>query len=151
MLQVSEPIEVALKMASFEVKHRAQVVRDFQPVPPFRANRGRLQQVFLNLIINAAHALPKSELERNFIRVGARLVDQQIHVHISDTGSGIAPEHLARIFDPFFTTKPAGEGTGLGLAIANDIVHEHGGEISVESELGRGTRFTLRFPVSKDG
>jgi len=148
LLHIAEPIEVALKMASFEVKYRAQVVRDLQPVPPVTANRGRLQQVFLNLIINAAHALPKGRIEQNYIRIATRLVDGAVVATVSDTGTGIAPEHCARIFDPFFTTKPAGQGTGLGLAITNDIMHEHGGEISVESEVGRGTTFTLRFPAA---
>jgi signal transduction histidine kinase len=150
LVDVTEPIEVALKMANFEVKHRAQVARDYQPVPAIVANRGRLQQVFLNLIINAAHAIVPGDLQRNFIRVGTRLVDGAVQVTVSDTGAGIAPEHVARIFDPFFTTKPTGQGTGLGLAITNDIVHQHGGEIAVKSEIGRGTSFALSFPAPKE-
>jgi signal transduction histidine kinase len=103
----------------------------------------------LNLVINAAHAIPKGDVAHNFIKVATRLVDGKAEVRVSDTGGGIAPENLSRIFDPFFTTKPQGQGTGLGLAITNDIVHQHGGEISVESERGRGTTFTMRFPVPK--
>jgi signal transduction histidine kinase len=149
LVQLSEPIDVAFKMANFEVKYRAQVVRDFQPLPPITANRGRLQQVFLNLVINAAHAIPKGDVANNFIRVSTRHVDGRAEVKLSDTGSGIPPENLPRIFDPFFTTKPQGQGTGLGLAITNDIIHQHGGEIAVESQPGRGTTFTLRFPIPK--
>jgi signal transduction histidine kinase len=148
LVQLTEPIEVAFKMANFEVKYRAQILREFQPVPPITGNRGRLQQVFLNLVINAAHAIPKGDVAHNFIRVSTRVVDGKAEVKVSDSGGGIAPENLSRIFDPFFTTKPQGHGTGLGLAITNDIVHQHGGEISVESQLGRGTTFTLRFPAT---
>lgn len=146
---ITEPLDVALKIATFETKHRAQVVRDYAELPLITANRGRLQQLFLNLFINAAHAIGAGDFEHNFIRVSAALDGAQVRVDVSDTGSGIAPENLARIFDPFFTTKPSGQGTGLGLAITNDIVHEHGGTIAVESELGRGTRFTLRFPIAE--
>jgi signal transduction histidine kinase len=150
LVPITEPVEVAIKMANFEVKYRAQVIRDFQPLPPISGNRGRLQQVFLNLVINAAHAIPKGDVAHNFIRVSTRLADGKAEIKIADSGGGIAPENLSRIFDPFFTTKPQGQGTGLGLAITNDIVHQHGGEISVASELGRGTTFTLLFPVPKN-
>ncbi len=149
LVTVTEPIDVAIKIANFETKYRAQVVRDYRPVPPITANRGRLQQLFLNLVINASHAIAKGDVEHNSIRVGTDLVDGFVRVTVADTGSGIAPENLARIFDPFFTTKPSGQGTGLGLAITNDIVHEHGGDITVESQLGRGTTFTLRFPANR--
>jgi len=137
-------------MANFEVKYRAQVLREFHSVPPVTGNRGRLQQVFLNLVINAAHAIPKGDVAHNYIRVTTLLDGDHAVARVSDSGSGIAPEHVQRIFDPFFTTKPLGQGTGLGLAITNDIVHHHGGEISVQSELGRGTTFTLRFPLPKE-
>jgi signal transduction histidine kinase len=150
LLDIAEPIDVALKMANFEVKYRAKVVRDYQKVPRVTANRGRLQQVFLNLIINAAHAIPKGEIARHSIRVATRAADGVVEVKVSDSGSGIAPEHLQRIFDPFFTTKPSGHGTGLGLAITLDIVHQLGGEIAVDSEIGRGTTFTLKFPATKE-
>jgi two-component system, NtrC family, sensor kinase len=102
--------------------------------------------VALNLLINAAQAIAPGRAEANEVLVRTRKVDEQLHIVVRDSGCGIAPAALSRIFDPFYTTKPVGEGTGLGLAISYDIVRRLGGTISVDSELGRGTTFTVALP-----
>jgi CheY-like chemotaxis protein/anti-sigma regulatory factor (Ser/Thr protein kinase) len=112
------------------------------------ADASRLGQVFLNLLVNAAQAMVEGDASRNEIRVAVREEAGQVVVDIADTGAGIAPEHLDRIFDPFFTTKPVGVGTGLGLSICRGIITGLGGEITVESEVGRGTTFHVSLPAS---
>ena len=112
-------------------------------LPRVKGSAGKLQQVFLNLILNARDAMESG---------GSLVVATSVHaglvrVTVSDTGSGILPENQTRIFDPFFTTKAAKKGTGLGLSVSYGIVKEHGGDIEVESSIGRGTRFLLTFPA----
>src|SRR5439155_20746728 len=104
----------------------------------------KLQQVFLNLFLNAKDAMPKG----GWLSIATRADHGHAVVEVSDTGSGIPSEYLARIYDPFFTTKAIGQGTGLGLSITYGIVREHDGTIDCESSLGQGTRFTLRFPLA---
>lgn len=116
-----------------------------EPLPVMRGDAGRLQQVFLNLFLNARDAME----DGGVLGVRARPSERGIEVEVSDTGRGIAPEHLHRIYDPFFTTKAAQKGTGLGLAVTYGIVREHGGLIDVESRPGEGTRFRLDFPAAK--
>jgi two-component system, NtrC family, sensor kinase len=111
-------------------------------LPKVRGNAGRLQQVFLNLFLNSRDAMENG----GTLAVKTSSVDGIVYVTVADSGSGIAPENVQKIFDPFFTTKGAKRGTGLGLAVSYGIVREHGGEITVESELGSGTRFELSFP-----
>jgi signal transduction histidine kinase len=113
-----------------------------EDLPMIRGNTGKLQQVFLNLFINARDAM----LGGGTLAVRSWPESGFAHVEVSDTGQGILPEHLARIYDPFFTTKGPKKGTGLGLSITYGIVQEHNGVIEVESTLGRGTRFRLEFP-----
>jgi signal transduction histidine kinase len=135
-------------MAAHELRGRARVVEDCADIPPVQGNAARLGQVFLNLIINAAQAIAPGRAEENEIRVTARLGELgRVTVDVSDTGSGIAPEILERIFEPFFTTKPVGEGTGLGLAVCRSVVTSMGGDITVESQLGRGTTFRITLPA----
>jgi two-component system NtrC family sensor kinase len=106
-----------------------------------------IQQVALNLVLNAAQAIR----EAGTIRIVTELGDgDTVVLHVEDDGCGIAPEHLGRIFDPFFTTKGVGEGSGLGLGIAHGIVRSHGGEIRVDSQPGRGSRFSVHLPVDAD-
>jgi signal transduction histidine kinase len=112
------------------------------------ASGPRLAQVFVNLMVNAAQAMPEGPADANEIRLSTRASDGWVEVAVADTGTGIAPEHLDRVFQPFFTTKPEGVGTGLGLPICRDIVQALGGTIAVESALGRGTVFTVRLPVA---
>jgi CheY-like chemotaxis protein len=111
------------------------------------ANDARLSQAFINLIVNAAHAIPEGAPDRHEIRLVTRTDDAgRAVVEVHDTGAGIPPEALARIFEMFFTTKPAGIGTGLGLSICRGIIAAHGGEIEVESEVGRGSVFRVTLP-----
>ena len=126
--------------------HRVTVRRELseQPINVLGVEQ-KLQQVFLNLFLNAKDAMPKG----GWLSIASRLETGQAVVEISDTGSGIPSEHLARIYDPFFTTKSIGHGTGLGLSITYGIVREHEGSIDCESSIGQGTRFTLRFPPAE--
>jgi two-component system, NtrC family, sensor kinase len=123
-------------------------------LPPIKGNAGKLQQVFLNLFLNAKDAMagtPAVNGERRSLRVATEM-NGHVSVSIADNGSGIAPEHLRRIYDPFFTTKTARRdgqprGTGLGLAVTYGIIQEHAGKIHVESQVGQGTTFYLEFPM----
>ena len=137
-------------MAWNEIRHRARVVKNFDPVPLVNANESRLGQVLLNLIVNAAQAMAEGQADRNTLRVATRTEDGQAVVEVSDTGAGIPRENLDRIFDPFFTTKPVGVGTGLGLSISHRIVLELGGRIEVESKVGQGTLFRVILLAARD-
>jgi len=147
-LDVCAILESAARMAVSEIRLRARFVQDFEDVPLAVGNAQRLGQVFLNLLINAAQAIPTGHVEENEIRVVARGVGDRVSIEVRDTGSGIAPEHLSRIFEPFFTTKPVGVGTGLGLAICHNIVSSMGGTITVESALGKGTTMRVVLPAA---
>lgn len=141
-------LERCLEIADHQIRHRAHVIRDLAPVPPVRGSEDRLVQLFLNLVINAAQAIPDGAADRHTIKVSTQVTpDDLIRIDIADSGSGIPQETLARIFDPFFTTKPVGEGTGLGLAICRTIVNSLAGEISVDSKVGVGTTFTVLLPI----
>ncbi|PTL78827.1 ATP-binding protein [Vitiosangium sp. GDMCC 1.1324] len=142
-------VESSLGLVRNELRYKARLVKDLEPVPRVRASEGRLGQVLLNLLINAAQALPVGQPERNEVCVRVRAVAERVVIEVRDSGSGIAPEVRDRIFDPFFTTKPVGMGTGLGLSICHGIVTGMGGEISVESELGRGSTFRISLPVAR--
>jgi PAS domain S-box-containing protein len=143
-VELRRVIESSLRMAWNEIRHRAQLVKDYGDIPMVEANESRLGQVFLNLIVNAAQALPEGHADVNFIRIRTRN-DQsgRVVTEIEDTGSGIRPEVLKRLFTPFFTTKPRGVGTGLGLSICQRIVSDLGGEITAESPAGRGATFRV--------
>jgi len=143
-------IESALNIAQPELRLRARVERRYQTVAAVDGNAGRLEQVFLNLLLNAAQAFsPESEAGENSIRISLFSRDDQVVAEVADNGPGIPPESLGRIFDPFFTTKPVGVGTGLGLPICRGIVQTHGGEISVHSKPGAGAIFRVTLPASK--
>ena len=138
----------ALKICAHELQRRARVVTAFEDVPMIWANEARLEQVLLNLLLNAGQAMPENTFETNEIRVVVRRSGaSQVVMTVSDTGAGIPPEMLRRIFDPFFTTKPVGQGTGLGLSICHSIVASLGGEITVESAPSEGTTFRVVLPV----
>jgi signal transduction histidine kinase len=149
-VDVRRVLESSLRMAWNEIRHRARLVKDFGEVPAVEGNEARLGQVFLNLVVNAAQAMPEGRADRNEIRVVTRRGDEdRVIVEVRDTGSGIPESVLPRIFEPFFTTKPIGEGTGLGLAICHRIVTALGGQIAVESRVGSGTVFRVSFPAAK--
>ncbi|HEV3191201.1 MAG TPA: response regulator, partial [Polyangiaceae bacterium] len=149
LVDVRRAIDSSCRMAQNEIRHRARLVKDYREVPPVDANESHIGQVILNLLVNAAHSLPEGHAGEHEIRVGTRTSDRgAVLIEVADTGSGIAPENIARIFDPFFSTKPPGVGTGLGLAICKRIVDELGGQIEVESEIGKGTRFRVLLPAA---
>ncbi len=140
-------LDRTLEMMDQELRRRARLVKEYGVSQPVMGDEGRLGQVFLNLLLNAAQAIPEGQPERHEIRVTTRqdLAGHAI-VEVRDTGQGIAPEILPRIFEPFFTTKEAGEGTGLGLSICHATIESMGGEIEVQSEPGRGSTFRIVLP-----
>jgi CheY-like chemotaxis protein len=149
-VELKRIIESSLNMARNEIRHRAQLKKDFAEVPPVDGNESRLGQVFLNLFVNAAQAIPDGAADKNEIRVTLRKEGaDRVIVEIRDTGSGIAPEVRPQLFQPFVTTKPLGVGTGLGLSICHAIIADHGGTIEVESELGKGTTFRIKLPAAQ--
>ncbi|MDO8931604.1 MAG: ATP-binding protein [Rhodocyclaceae bacterium] len=136
-------LDSTLNVANNEIKYKAEVVKEYGALPQIECLPSQLNQVFLNLLVNAAHAIA----ERGIITVRTGTEPDSVWVEIADTGSGIAPENLTRIFDPFFTTKPVGKGTGLGLSLSYGIVKKHGGRIDVTSEPGRGSAFRITLPI----
>jgi two-component system cell cycle sensor histidine kinase/response regulator CckA len=140
-------VESALSMAHNEIRHRARLVRDLAPVNKVMADEGRLSQVFLNLLLNAAQAIPEGDEAGNEVRVVLRQTARYVHFEVHDTGVGIAPDVLPKIFDPFFTTKSVGVGTGLGLAICHAIVTALGGRIELASSPGQKTLARVTLPA----
>jgi two-component system, NtrC family, sensor kinase len=152
-VDINAALRSTLVVATNEYKYVADVQTELGELPPVICDGGDMNQVFLNLVVNAAHAIV--DANRGSARrgtIGVRTVAEGDHVRISvsDTGTGIAPEVADRIYDPFFTTKDVGRGTGQGLAIARQIVVErHGGSIEFETHPGRGTTFHVRLPVGE--
>ncbi|GMR19463.1 MAG: hypothetical protein BMS9Abin36_0058 [Gammaproteobacteria bacterium] len=139
-------LESTLNIVNNEIKYKTEVVREYGDLPPVMCQAPQLNQVFMNLLINAAQAIE----EHGVITLRTGSEHGWVWVEISDTGQGIEPEQLKRIFDPFFTTKPVGTGTGLGLSLSYGIVQAHGGRIDVDSEPGNGTTFRVWLPVAGD-
>lgn len=149
-LDVRQILDLSINMAFNEIRHRAHLVKDYGEVPAVEADESRLGQVFVNLLINAAHAIPEGHVDRNEIRLSTKTDPSGMAViEVRDTGRGIPREVLGRIFDPFFTTKAIGEGTGLGLSICHGIITALGGEIAVESEVGKGALFRVTLPAAR--
>jgi CheY-like chemotaxis protein len=142
-------MDATLQLVMNELKHRARLVKHYGETPFVAVNEGRLGQVFLNLLTNAIQSIPDCDVGAGEIRVSTGTDERgDAFVEVSDTGAGI-PAHLrARIFEPFFTTKPIGQGTGLGLSISHGIVRSAGGELTVSSEVGRGTTFRVTLPAA---
>ncbi|MCE2745428.1 MAG: ATP-binding protein [Burkholderiales bacterium] len=138
-------LESTLNMVNNELKYKAVVERDYGPLPEINCLASQINQIFMNLLINAAHAIQKDG--RILIKTWAD--DTHVYVSVSDNGCGIPQENLSRIFDPFYTTKPVGKGTGLGLSLSYGIVKKHGGRIEVQSETGVGTTFTVVLPINQ--
>jgi signal transduction histidine kinase/CheY-like chemotaxis protein len=147
---VNAAVDSALTMLRNELRYRAQVERRFVASRQVRGNSARIGQVFLNLIANAAQALPEGQLKRNRITVRSYDEDDEVIIEVEDNGPGIRPEVMPRIFDSFFTTKPAGVGTGLGLSISREIVRSTGGEITAENVQPEGALFRVRLPAVSD-
>jgi len=148
-VDVEHVLESTLRMAWNELRHRAKVVKHYTKVPNVDAHESRLGQVFLNLIINAAHAIPAGNYDTNEIRISTSLDPHgRVVVDIADTGTGIPVEVRPRLFTPFFSTKPIGVGTGLGLAISHRIITQFGGTITFDTEVGKGTTFHITLKVA---
>lgn len=137
-------IDSTLNIVNNEIKYKADVVKVYGDLPDIECLPSELNQVFMNLLVNAAHAI---QADRGTITISTGADDTQVWVEIQDTGEGIAKENLGRIFDPFFTTKAVGKGTGLGLSLSYGIVKKHLGNIDVFSEQGVGTRFRVTLPI----
>jgi two-component system NtrC family sensor kinase len=138
-------IDSTLNIVANEVKYKADVVKEYGDIPDIECLPLQINQVVMNLVVNAAHAIGD---QRGSIAVRTgRDGDNQVWIEVADNGSGIPPDTLSRIFDPFFTTKPVGKGTGLGLSLSYGIVQKHGGRIDVDTEPGKGTRFRVHLPV----
>jgi nitrogen-specific signal transduction histidine kinase len=150
LVDVRDVLESTLRMAWNEIRHRAKLVKAFDEVPLVDANEARLGQVFLNLVLNAVHAIGAGRAEGNEIRVSVSLEGSEVVVEVQDSGEGMTEEVKARIFEPFFSTRPAGVGRGLGLPISQRIVEELGGRIDVRTRLGAGSTFTVRLPAGDD-
>ena len=145
-IDIHEGIDSTLRLLSrYYNSGRITLLKDYGALPLVTCYAGQLNQVWMNLLVNAAQSIT----ERGEIKISTRLDGDSIVVAIIDTGSGISPDELSRIFDPFFTTKPVGEGTGLGLSISYGIIERHEGTITVSSTVGVGTTFTVRIPLPK--
>jgi signal transduction histidine kinase len=143
IVNVHDALDRTLNIVRNEVKYKARIETNYGSLPDIECLPSRLHQVFLNLIVNAGQAIEAS----GTITISTGASGNEIWIRFEDTGCGIPKQHLNRIFEPFFTTKPVGQGTGLGLSVSYSIVQRHEGSIEVESEVGRGTRFTIHLPL----
>jgi len=142
-IDIHEPIELALSLLQNEYRDRITIVRNYGDIPKVECHAGRINQVFMNLLLNACQAVSGA----GTISITTRLDGDQLELTVEDDGEGINSEDIDRIFEPFYTTKPVGTGTGLGLSISYAIIQQHNGTIRVESEKGKGTRFIIRMPI----
>jgi len=139
-------INSTLNIVQNEIKYKAEVLKEYGEIPEIECVPAQINQVFMNLLVNAAHAMD----EQGTITIRSGSDDnEKVWIQISDTGKGISQEHINKIFDPFFTTKPVGKGTGLGLSLSYGIIQNHGGQLEVQSEAGKGTVFTIHLPIRK--
>jgi len=143
LADLHQGLDSTLNIASNELKYKVTILKEYGKLPRIECLASQLNQVFMNLLVNAGQAIA----ERGAIRIRTGLREDWVWIEIRDNGAGIAPEHLTRIFEPFFTTKPVGSGTGLGLSLSYGIVSRHGGRIEVQSQIGKGTAFTVWLPV----
>ncbi len=147
LADINDGIDRALNIVWNELKYKSEIIKEYGDVPKIECDINRLVQVFMNLLMNAAQAIEK----HGKILIKTFVLRNNVMIQINDTGKGIPKEHLTKIFDAFFTTKAPGKGTGLGLSITYKIIQQHQGAISVRSELGKGTEFTIKLPLKKDG
>lgn len=139
-------INSTLNIVNNEIKYKAEVVKLYGELPEVQCLPSEMNQVFMNLLVNAAHAI---HTERGTITIRTGVSGPEVWVEVTDTGCGIAAENLGRIFDPFFTTKAVGQGTGLGLSLSYGIVQKHRGRMTVASQVGEGTTFRVNLPISQ--
>ncbi len=146
LADLHQGLESTLNIVNNEIKYKAKVVKNYGQLPEIVCLPSELNQVFMNLLVNASHAISG---DRGCITISSGSDGAQVWIEIADNGSGIAPENLHKIFDPFFTTKPIGQGTGLGLSLSYGIVKKHHGQILVDSQQGVGTRFRVILPIEQ--
>ena len=140
---INASLDSTLNIVWNELKYKAEVIKDYGEIPEIECLPTQLNQVFMNILVNAAHSIKN----RGKITIKTYSEGERVFVEISDTGAGIPEENLTKIFDPFFTTKEPGKGTGLGLSIVYGIIKKHNGEIKVKSKVGEGTTFIIELPV----
>jgi two-component system NtrC family sensor kinase len=145
-VDLHQGIDSTLNIVNNEIKYKADVVKHYGQLPDVECLPSELNQVFMNLLVNAAHAITA---ERGTITIRTGCEGRDVWVEVADNGCGISKENLSRIFDPFFTTKPVGKGTGLGLSLSYGIVKKHAGRIEVKSEIGAGTTFRVTVPQKR--
>jgi len=150
-VDIAAVVDHAIKIADNDLRHRARLVRRYGEVPPVEGNASRLEQVVLNLLINALQALPDGDPSRDEISIEIEERDQDVVIVVRDTGAGVPAALRDRIFDPFFTTKPVGEGTGLGLSVCRSILESIGGRIELDSSEGVGTAVTVTLRAHRGG
>jgi two-component system NtrC family sensor kinase len=143
LVKIEEVIDSILSIVDNELRYKAELKKDYGITPLVRCNTQKLGQVFINLLVNATHAIEN----KGTIEIKTYQQDKFLCIDIKDTGKGIPPENLKKIFEPFFTTKPVGQGTGLGLSVSYQIIKKHAGNITVQSEVGKGTTFTVMLPI----
>jgi len=143
MADLHNGLDTTLNIVHNEIKYKANVIREYGDIPPVECLASQLNQVFMNLLVNAAQAIE----DRGIIIVRTGMKDDWVWIEVSDNGKGISQENMNRIFEPFFTTKPVGKGTGLGLSLSYGIIKKHGGNCEVHSEAGKGTSFKVWLPV----
>lgn len=148
-LDLVEVVATACRMTSNEIRHRARLIRELDPVPRIWGDRSKLEQVFTNLLLNAAQSVEAGNVADNYVKVSTGVREGKVVVVVEDSGCGIPRSEQVRIFEPFFTTKSRDRGTGLGLALSADIVRLHGGELAFESDEGAGSRFEVSLPVQR--
>ncbi len=146
-IDVENTLQWAIGVTMPEIRHRARLVKDLDPMPPVRGDEARLGQVFVNILLNAAQAIPPGHPQDNEIRIRTGVRNSRVFIEVLDTGPGIPEEHLRRIFDPFFTTKPRGIGTGLGLSICHEIVASMRGSLTGENRSKGGAKFIVELPA----
>jgi len=142
--KIEEIIDSILGIVQSELKYKAELRKNYGDTPMIKCSPQRLGQVFINFLVNSAQAIE----EKGVIEIKTYSQNGYVYVDVSDTGKGISPENIKKVFDPFFTTKPVGQGTGLGLSVSYEIIMKHKGEIKVQSELGRGSTFTVMLPMA---
>ena len=144
-VSINECMDSALLIGNNAIKYRAEVIKEYDDIPLIACSPSQINQVFLNILTNAAQAIE----EKGTIRIKSYHDDDNVYISIRDSGKGISEEHLAKIFDPFFTTKPVGQGSGMGLSISFKIIEQHNGRIDVASTPGEGTEFTIQLPIGQ--